>query len=64
MTGWINRSDEIRINLPISTALTCCDKNPSAGPRTYRLVAIATNLSGEQTIILNQGTLTGAQIEN
>jgi hypothetical protein len=53
----------VSANSPITTALTCCDIVPTAGPHTYTLRAIGTIPgTGEITITINEGTLTAAEI--
>ncbi len=52
----------VSANSPITTAMIGCDDAPIVGMRTYRLVATGNSLSGNQTIMINRGTLTGAEM--
>jgi hypothetical protein len=52
----------VSANSPITTALVGCDDTPLAGPHSYTLIATGNGLSGEQTITINQGTLTAADM--
>lgn len=45
-----------------TTALTCCDTPGTSGPQTYTLVAEAINLPANQTVTIEEGTLTAAEI--
>ncbi len=52
----------VSANSPITTALVGCDDTPLAGSHSYTLIAAGNGLTGGQTITINQGTLTAADM--
>ncbi|GAA0134455.1 hypothetical protein YSY43_12950 [Paenibacillus sp. YSY-4.3] len=52
----------VSANSPITTAFTTCDETPPTGTHTYTLQATGNALSGGQTITINHGAITAADI--